>query len=563
MSGELSLHQLTPREPLARKVPSLSFQPGTRIGGYKLVSPLGTGGMGRVFLAEDEALDRKVALKTLPPEDADDEGRARFLREAQALARVHHKNVVQVFASGVDEDVAWMALEYVVGDPLGALLDGSAETGGLDEETALSLCAQAARGLAAVHAVGVVHRDVKPDNLLLDEEAVVRVLDFGVALFVEPGRGGFVTQKGVAVGTPHFMAPEQARGGVIDARADAWGLGATLYSLLTGRPPFYVKDDEADLDILARVLRERAPDVRDRKPGTSAATAQLLSRLLEPDVDQRLADMTAIAAVLDAVADGLAAGGEPPLPPALAVAAEDDDRRADGKASAPSAPVSSSPAPSPVPAPGPARGRSPASALALVAVALTFAALGAVVASGLGPAPAPAAPDVAPAMPAPVPVSVPVPAPAASPLTSPLPLETRGDPLAPRDVVDPAPPTAEALEAKVAEDPEARAPLRELVGRDDDAAVEAVKRLAAMPGQAGDAAVETIALLHARGHIEALEAAVRGPSRARALRAIDVLVAMRPFEALQIFDDVQRSHEDKAVRARAAAARRELFSVEP
>lgn len=537
----------------------MSFQPGARIGGYRIVSALGTGGMGRVFLAEDEALERKVALKILPPEDADDEGRARFLREAQALARVQHKNVVQVFASGVDEDVAWMALEYVIGDPLGALV----AAGPIDEETALSLCAQAARGLAAVHAVDVVHRDVKPDNLLLDKEAVVRVLDFGVALFLEQGRGGFVTQKGVAVGTPHFMAPEQARGGVIDARADAWGLGATLYSLLTGQPPFYGKDDEADLDILARVLRDRAPDVRDKNPAVSTATAQLLARLLEPDVDVRLADMGEIAAVMDGIADALASGGEAPAPAVLAAS-----------------PEKAREAPPPVPAAPDAPGSPSSTSItprglptaALVAVALSFAGLGAlaaVVAAQLAGGDT----ERVELAPPPPPVSTPIPASPASSttspsssgsapatLSSPLPLDVA--PTSPPADMK-APPTAEDLEARVVADPAARAALRELVGRDDDAAVEAVKRIAATAGGAGDAAVDVIDELHARVHIEALRVAVFGPSRARSRRAIDVLVAMRPFEALQILDDAERGHKDKVIRARAAAARRELFSVEP
>lgn len=295
---------------MARKHAALSLLPGARVAHYRVLSQIGAGGMSRVFLAEDERLSRKVALKTLPPEDADEEGRARFLREAQALARVAHKNVVQVFASGIDEDMAWMALEYVEGEPLSALIGA----GGVDEETAVALMAQAARGLAAVHAVGVVHRDVKPDNLLLDDQAVLRIADFGIALFLDAGRGGFVTQKGVAIGTPHFMAPEQARGGAVDARADAWGLGATLFSLLTGRPPFYLKDDEPDLDILARVLRDQAPDVRAYKPGLSAATAALVAELLAADPDRRPADLAAVAERLDAIADALAAGEAVPAP---------------------------------------------------------------------------------------------------------------------------------------------------------------------------------------------------------------------------------------------------------
>jgi serine/threonine protein kinase len=142
---------VTPRERTAHMTPELNLKDGAVIGGFRIVRPLGTGGMGRVYLAVDERLSRNVALKVLPPGDADAEGRARFLREAHALARVQHKNVVQVFASGTDDDVAWMALEYVEGDPLGAVV-GS----GVDEETALALTAQAPRRPPAVQPGGVV-----------------------------------------------------------------------------------------------------------------------------------------------------------------------------------------------------------------------------------------------------------------------------------------------------------------------------------------------------------------------------------------------------------------------
>jgi serine/threonine-protein kinase len=542
VSGELSLHATTPRESLARKTPSLSFQPGIRIGGYTILSPLGSGGMSRVFLAEDASLARKVALKILPPEDADEEGRARFLREAQALARVQHKNVVQVFASGVDEDIAWMALEYVVGDPLGALVDA----GAVDEETALTLCAQAARGLAAVHEVGVVHRDVKPDNLLLDDNATVRVLDFGVALFVDAGRGGFVTQKGVAVGTPHFMAPEQARGSVIDARADAWGLGATLYSLLVGRPPFYEKDDEPDLDILARVLRERAPDVRARKPGVSAATAQIVARMLEPDVEKRLADMVAIAAALDGIADALAAGEDPGG--VAAVPTVDAEKSSSGTAAPPA--TSAEPAP---PA-ATASSTGPMSTVLAVSLALSFAGLGAVVALQLGDKPPPPPPVVEVKPPPPPPVEVKPPPPVT------LPAAPEPPPVVEEEVE--GPPTPEALEARILAAPQDRAALRELVGRDDVDAQEAVKRLAAAPREPGDNVVDTIAAIGARAHIEALRVALFSTSRSRALKAIDVLKELRPYEALAFFDEAARKHRDKIVQAKASEARRELFHVE-
>ncbi|MBI1945640.1 MAG: serine/threonine protein kinase [Deltaproteobacteria bacterium] len=529
MTTEHPLVATTPREPMARKQASLSLLPGVRIAHYRVLSQLGAGGMSRVFLAEDERLGRKVALKTLPPEDADEEGRARFLREAQALARVTHKNVVQVFASGIDEDIAWMALEYVEGEPLSALIGA----GGVDEETAVALAAQAARGLAAVHAVGVVHRDVKPDNLLLDDQAVLRIADFGIALFLDAGRGGFVTQKGVAVGTPHFMAPEQARGGGVDARADAWGLGATLFSLLIGRPPFYLKEDEPDLDILARVLRDPAPELRALKPSVSAATAALVAELLAGDPDKRPADLAAVADRLDAIADALAAGEAPEAPPAFEAAAASSVPAAETP-TADAAPTTTSS--------GVGAGR-------ILVVAALFLALGAVasfqVAAWVGrpppadnepPAPPPAVPvvDVAPPAP-PTPTLEPVPVP-----------EPTADELATRVIANPS--DAESLEA--------------LLARADNDAKAALVMLAGVQGAAGDAAVRGITSGRALHHIGAIERALMMSSRTRAKRVIDALVDWRPFEAIALLERVSREHKDALVRAQAQAARESLFKVE-
>ncbi len=523
MSGEHPLVATTPREPTARMQAAVSLVPGARVGHYRVLSQLGAGGMSRVFLAEDEQLSRKVALKTLPPDDADDEGRARFVREAQALARVAHKNVVQVFASGVDDGLAWMALEYVEGEPLSALIGA----GGVDEETAVSLAAQAARGLAAVHAVGVVHRDVKPDNLLLDEAAVVRVADFGIAYFLDAGRGGFVTQKGVAVGTPHFMAPEQARGGTVDARADAWGLGATLYSLLCGRPPFFQREDEPDLDILARVLRDPAPDVRALKPGVSAATAALVAGLLAPDPERRPADLDAVADQLEAIADAIAAGEEPEAPPAEAAPA----------------PTSTSTAPTTVPAPAGSVGV--ARVVVVAAVFLVFGAVASFQAARLLDRPTPAddppppPPIVDPPPPAPAPI------PEAQPEPVPLP-EPTADELAGRVMANPS--DAESLEA--------------LVTRHDNDARAALVMLAGVQGAAGAAAVRAIADARAVHHIGALERALLQSSRSRARRVIDALVAWRPFEAIAVLERVSATHKDALVRAQAQAARESLFKVE-
>jgi Protein kinase domain len=265
-----------------------------QIGGYRVDRLLGAGGNAEVYLATDDRLARPVAIKLLAA-DADEDARARFVREGQALAMLQHEHVVQVLAAGDDGGRAYMVLQYVGGSSLADLMGGRP----LDEETACGLLAQAARGLAAVHAIGVVHRDVKPDNLLVDDDAVVKLADFGTAVGTGLGHDGFRTKEGVAVGTPHFMSPEQARGLAADSRTDLWGLGATLYAALCGRPPFFKNDNEPDMDILARIVRDAPPDVRQFAPTISADTAALVTRLLAMERADRPVDALQVATLLD------------------------------------------------------------------------------------------------------------------------------------------------------------------------------------------------------------------------------------------------------------------------
>jgi predicted Ser/Thr protein kinase len=266
-----------------------------RIGGHRVDRLLGAGGHAEVYLATDERLNRAVAIKLLAA-DADGDARSRFVREGQALARLQHPHVVQVLAAGDDDGRAYMVLQYIDGSSLADLMAGRS----LDEETACGLLAQAARGLAAVHAIGVVHRDVKPDNILVDDDADVKLADFGTAVGLGLGHDGFRTKEGFAVGTPHYMAPEQARGQAADARTDLWGLGATLFAALTGRPPFFGGDDEPDVDILARIVSAPAVDVRTLAPAVSAATAELVRQLLSMERADRPPDAAQVADTLDA-----------------------------------------------------------------------------------------------------------------------------------------------------------------------------------------------------------------------------------------------------------------------
>ena len=202
-------------------------------GRYRIERPLGHGAMSTVDLAHDIELDRPVALKRLAENLArDDDLRARFQREARLAARLMHPNVVQIYDVGEDDDGRpFIAMEYVAGATLAELLR---RRGPLPSTEVAELGIQLCAGLAAAHAAGLVHRDVKPQNLLLREDGVLKLGDFGVAFGLEGTR---LTMAGTVLGTAAYFAPEQARGEEVTAAADLYGAGAVLYDLLTGRPP--------------------------------------------------------------------------------------------------------------------------------------------------------------------------------------------------------------------------------------------------------------------------------------------------------------------------------------
>jgi serine/threonine protein kinase len=226
-------------------------------GRYSLERPLGHGGMASVFLARDTELDRLVAVKLLDERAASDEGlRGRFVREARLAARLSHPNVVSVFDAGEDDGRPYIVMEHVEGETLADLL---ARRDRLPPEEARGLALQAAHGLAHAHAAGLIHRDVKPQNLLLREDGTLKIADFGIARAAE---GTSLTQAGTVLGTAAYLSPEQALGEDVTPATDVYSLGAVLYELLSGRPPLEVRslDDLAKAKAIAP-LRELAPEV--------------------------------------------------------------------------------------------------------------------------------------------------------------------------------------------------------------------------------------------------------------------------------------------------------------
>ena len=275
---------------------SVALQADQRLGHFKIERKLGEGGMGEVYLATDLALDRPVAIKVLPQKAASDPGRRdRMIREARAQARVMHPNVGHIYFIGEEEGRLYFAMEYVVGKTLGELL----ADGPMTPDTAIEYIRAAALGLREAQGNGFTHRDVKPSNLMVDAHGVLKVLDFGLAAGgdIDAANDGPVAQTNVA-GTPLYMAPEQARGDAIDFRADIYALGATLYQLVTGKPPF-VADSAAEL----RSLHESAPRPAVVRRGLAKSDIQpidaLCKRMMAHDVNKRFANYDELILALE------------------------------------------------------------------------------------------------------------------------------------------------------------------------------------------------------------------------------------------------------------------------
>ena len=261
-------------------------------GGYRILRLLGKGGMGAVYEAEQENTGRRVALKVLGQSLDSPEMRQRFAREGQLAASVRHGNVVAVLGAGEVESIPVIAMELL---HAGTLKDAVSRKGPLAPREAVDIALQIVAGLEAAHAAGVLHRDVKPANCFLDEEGVVKVGDFGLSISTLIKAEHSLTQSGAVLGTPAFAAPEQLRGEEVDARADIYAVGATLYYLLTGRPPF---EDESLVALIASVLEKAPVDISQRQDGIPAGLRKVVMRCLEKQKECRFRDYSALRAAL-------------------------------------------------------------------------------------------------------------------------------------------------------------------------------------------------------------------------------------------------------------------------
>jgi eukaryotic-like serine/threonine-protein kinase len=254
------------------------------IGSYRVLSKLGEGGMGEVFLAEDERLQRQVAIKRLLPSTAVDEQAARrLLTEARAAGRIDHPNICSVYEVGEDNGAPFIVMPVVEGSTLASQL----QAGPLPIAAAVSIAAQAADALDAAHRQGILHRDIKPANLMIGARSHVRVMDFGVATIAGPASAETVsklTLPGAVLGTIAYMSPEQARGDQLDARSDLFSLGVVLFEMLSGTRPF---DRTNTIEGLSALLTEPAPPLGNMRPDAPAELQRIVAKALQKSRDDR------------------------------------------------------------------------------------------------------------------------------------------------------------------------------------------------------------------------------------------------------------------------------------
>jgi eukaryotic-like serine/threonine-protein kinase len=251
--------------------PPSSSMIGTVLSGrYRLEAKLGSGGMSTVYLARDETLDRPVAVKVMHREMSEQEDQLlRFRQEARAVAKLTHPNVVSVIDAGEDGGYPYIVFEYVKGETLKQRIS---RVGALDTQEAIAYAIEVARGLSVAHARNMVHRDIKPQNVLIDEEGRAKLTDFGISRQLEQDG---MTATGRVLGTTDYVAPEQAMGKAVDPRSDVYSLGVVLYEMLIGQVPFHA---DSQVGVAMKHVNEELPDVQRRRPEASAAVALVVER---------------------------------------------------------------------------------------------------------------------------------------------------------------------------------------------------------------------------------------------------------------------------------------------
>jgi serine/threonine protein kinase len=296
---------------------SMALLPGVRVGPYEIVAALGSGGMGEVYRARDSRLGREVAIKVLPTSFAGDaERRARFEREAHAVASLSHPNVIAIFDTGGHDGEMYLVMDLLAGKTLRERLSD----GPLTVRKAVDVGVQIARGLGAAHGKGIIHRDLKPENIFLLDDGQVKLLDFGLARQAMAGdhAGQTVaeTDPGTVMGTMGYMAPEQVRGQTVDGRADLFAFGAVLYEMVGGQRAFQ-RDTAADT--MTAILTQDPPELVGSRPDLSPALDRIIRHCLEKNPNERFQSARDVAFALEALSGSAPAHAADParvVPPA-------------------------------------------------------------------------------------------------------------------------------------------------------------------------------------------------------------------------------------------------------
>ena len=280
----------------------MALASGTKLGPYEIQSPLGSGGMGEVYRAIQSSLGRQVAIKVLPAEKvADPERRQRFAQEAKSASSLNHPNIITIYDIGQTDGVDFISMELVSGKVLDRLIPRH----GMRLNDALKYAVQIADALARAHAAGIVHRDLKPGNIMVNEDGLVKVLDFGLAKLTEPAPAGEdeatrtmrpTTEEGKIVGTVAYMSPEQAEGKKVDARSDIFSFGSVLHEMVTGEKAFH---GDTKASTLAAILKDNPRPASQIVDGLPREVERLISRCLRKDVNQRFQHMDDLKIVLE------------------------------------------------------------------------------------------------------------------------------------------------------------------------------------------------------------------------------------------------------------------------
>jgi serine/threonine-protein kinase len=300
------------------------------IGSYRLIDRLGAGGMGEVWRAEDTRLLREVAIKILSERIANDpEWKARFLREARTIAQMNHPNIATIYSIEQEAEKLFIVMELVEGESLATVL----AKGALPAPEAVRIIRHVAEALAEAHEKGVVHRDVKPDNVIVGKRGT-KVLDFGIAKqLVSTTDSPTLTQAGLIVGTPFYMSPEQALGRPVDARSDLFSLGVVLYEALAGKRPF---EGESVTETMMNIIMQEAPDLAVTVPSLPSSLVDVVNRALQKKPERRFGSAGEMVDALARV-DFKPAAKAPPKP---------------AKVDAPTVTMPSAPQPAMTPIPG-------------------------------------------------------------------------------------------------------------------------------------------------------------------------------------------------------------------